>query len=184
MYKITIKGIVQGVGFRPFIYRECVNRNLNGYVKNTGDGVEVVVDNDIEIFTEILKGKIPPLARIESYEVNEINEINIKDKFNGFKILESSMSKDICFVPADGFLCDDCLNELRYKKNYRYNYFFITCTNCGPRFTILEKTPYDRVNTSMRDFDMCETCKKEYENPLNRRYHAQTIACRNCGPKL
>ncbi len=181
MYKITIKGIVHGVGFRPFIYRECVKRNLNGYVKNTGDGVEVVVDDDIEIFTKILKGKIPPLARIESYEISELNDNN---KFKGFKILESSESEGISFVPADGFLCEDCLRELRDKENYRYNYFFITCTNCGPRFTILEKTPYDRVNTSMRDFEMCETCKKAYENPLNRRYHAQTIACRNCGPKL
>ncbi|OQX21082.1 MAG: carbamoyltransferase HypF [Candidatus Altiarchaeales archaeon A3] len=181
MYLIKIKGIVQGVGFRPFIYRECIKRNLNGYVKNTGDGVEVVIDDDIEIFTEILKGKIPPLARIESYEILEIEN---KDKFNGFKILESSESEGVSFVPADGFLCNDCLNELRDQENYRYNYFFITCTNCGPRFTILEKTPYDRVNTSMRDFEMCETCKKEYKNPLNRRYHAQTIACPNCGPKL
>jgi len=181
MYKIKIKGIVQGVGFRPFIYRECVKRNLNGYVKNTGEGVEVVIDDDIENFTEILKGEIPPLARIESYEIFDLNET---DKFNGFKILESSEGKGISFVPADGFLCDDCLKELRDKENYRHNYFFITCTNCGPRFTILEKTPYDRVNTSMRDFEMCETCKKEYKDPMNRRYHAQTIACQNCGPKL
>ncbi|CEG13145.1 hypothetical protein MSIBF_A3310010 [groundwater metagenome] len=92
---------MQGVGFRPFIYRECVKRNLNGYVKNMGDGVEVVVDDNIEIFTEILKGKIPPLARIESYEISELDK---NKKFNGFKILESSASKDICFVPADGFL--------------------------------------------------------------------------------
>jgi len=179
MYKIKINGIVQGVGFRPFIYRKCTGLKLSGYVKNTGAGVEVLVD-DREKFLKILN-EIPPLARIDDYT---IEEVKINKKFNDFKILVSSESEGIAFVPPDGFLCDDCLRELKDKKNLRNDYFFITCTNCGPRYTIIERTPYDRDKTTMSDFEMCDFCKKEYTDPMNRRYHAQTVACKTCGPKL
>lgn len=181
MYKIKIKGIVQGVGFRPFIYRKCIELGLSGYVKNTGDGVEVLV-SDKEKLLKILS-EIPPLARVDSYEIEEI-EKDKKFKFNNFEILESAESGGMTFVPPDGFLCRDCLRELKDKNDPRYNYFFITCTNCGPRYTIIERTPYDRDTTSMSDFEMCGFCKKEYTDPMNRRYHAQTAACDSCGPKL
>ncbi len=179
MYKIKITGVVQGVGFRPFIYRKAKELNLKGYVKNTGDGVMVVVSNK-EKFLNIFN-EIPPLARIDSYETNEFKT---NKKFNEFKILKSGTAEGTAFVPPDGFLCKDCIGELKDKKNPRHNYFFITCTNCGPRYTIIEKTPYDRNTTTMADFEMCDSCKKEYSDPLNRRYHAETIACSDCGPKL
>ncbi|MBN2422583.1 carbamoyltransferase HypF [Candidatus Woesearchaeota archaeon] len=177
-YKVTIKGIVQGVGFRPFIYREAVKRKLNGYVKNTGPGVEIIVNK--KDFIKILKNK-PPLAKIDSYK---LKKIELNKNFEGFSIIKSSKSKGISQIPADIFLCNDCLKELRDKQNRRFNYYFITCTNCGPRFSMIFDYPYDRPFTSMDEFKMCDECRKEYTDPLNRRYHAQTIACKNCGPEL
>jgi len=177
MYKFFIKGVVQGVGFRPYIYNSCVKEGLKGYIKNIGDGVEVIVNNK-EKFIIILK-EIPTLARIDSYEIEVVDEVFYED----FKIIESE-GEGFSEIPADLFLCEECLKELNENENRRNKYYFTTCTNCGPRFSISKKSPYDRVNTSMSEYNMCDLCKNEYENPADRRYHAQTIACIKCGPKL
>ncbi len=176
MYRILIKGVVQGVGFRPYIYNACVKAGLNGFVQNIGDGVVVEVD-DKEKFLEILEG-IPILSKIHALDIKDI-----KAKHKGFSIRESE-GKGFAEVPPDLFLCKDCLKELRDNTDRRHNYFFITCTNCGPRFSMTEHSPYDRGTTTMSDFPMCEKCSKEYSEPADRRYHAQTIACHECGPKL
>lgn len=176
MYKFIIKGVVQGVGFRPYIYNACNNAKLKGYVLNTGDSVIVEVDNK-EKFIEILD-RIPPLARIDSYEIEQTSNM-----YNDFTIRES-LGEGFAEIPPDFFLCNECLMELQDSKNRRYEYFFITCTNCGPRFSISKSSPYDRRTITMDEFKMCEDCKNEYTNPSDRRYHAQTIACHKCGPRL
>jgi hydrogenase maturation protein HypF len=178
MYKIFVQGIVQGVGFRPYIYRKATERKLVGSVKNIGNGVEIIINdrNFIQKLTDL-----PPLAKISNYTVMEIQS---KKHFSDFSILKSSVTEGETELPADIFMCHDCLRELRDGKNRRHDYYFITCTNCGPRFTMIEDYPYDRPFTSMHQFKMCPQCKREYTDPLNRRYHAQTIACKKCGPKL
>jgi len=176
MFRFSIKGVVQGVGFRPYIYNACVKVGLKGFVQNIGDGVIAEV-SDREKFIEILE-HVPPLARIDSFEVKET-----KGKYTNF-VIKQSKGKGFAELPPDLFLCKDCLRELRDPENRRKGYFFITCTNCGPRFSISKKSPYDRHTTTMKDFEMCEACSKEYMDPANRRYHAQTIACNSCGPKL
>ena len=184
--EIRVTGIVQGVGFRPFVYRTAVKHNLLGYVRNRGDaGVEIVVEGEkdkIEKFIEDLKVKKPPLAKIHDLIVNFSEE---KGEFKEFKILRSSESRELSgsVIPPDIAICDECLKELRDPRDKRYDYFFITCTDCGPRFTVIEQLPYDRPNTTMRDFPMCSFCQREYEDPANRRFHAQTVACPTCGPK-
>ena len=177
-YKIFVKGIVQGVGFRPYIYRKAKENNLVGSVKNTGNGVEIVIND--KNFINKLKD-LPPLAKIKEYTIEKMGP---NQKFSDFFILKSSFSEGETELPADIFMCKDCLKELKDKKNRRNNYYFITCTNCGPRFSMIIDYPYDRPLTSMNKFKMCSQCKKEYTNPLDRRYHAQTIACKDCGPKL
>ncbi|MEM2920978.1 MAG: carbamoyltransferase HypF, partial [Candidatus Bathyarchaeia archaeon] len=185
--EIIVKGIVQGVGFRPFVYRIAVENNLSGYVKNRGDAsLEIVVEgkkSNVETFTKCLRDSPPPLSQI--YDVS-VDYTPVKGEFVKFSIVESSKSGNLSgsVIPFDVAICDRCLEELRDPANRRYDYFFITCTDCGPRYTIIEALPYDRPNTAMQDFPMCEECGKEYSNPANRRFHAQTIACRNCGPKV
>ncbi len=178
MYKIFVQGIVQGVGFRPYIYRKAKENGLVGSVKNTGNGVEIIINdkNFIEKLTNL-----PPLAKITDHIIKEMKS---KKTYSDFTILKSTYSEGETVLPADIFMCTDCLKELKDKKNRRHNYYFITCTNCGPRFSMIEDYPYDRPLTSMHEFKMCSRCKKEYTNPLNRRYHAQTVACKDCGPKL
>lgn len=178
MFRIFVQGIVQGVGFRPYIYRKAKEFHLVGSVKNIGSGVEILIND--ENFMDKLTD-LPPLAKISEYT---IKKNKIAKSFSDFSILKSSTSKGQTELPADIFMCNDCLQELQDKKNRRYGYYFITCTNCGPRFTIIEDYPYDRQFTSMNDFQMCPQCRSEYTNPLDRRYHAQTIACKDCGPKL
>ncbi len=174
MYRFVISGTVQGVGFRPFIYRKAVEKGIKGHVKNTGEGVEIISD-DPDFVGNITDW--PSLVRIDSVQKDEID-----GEYDDFSILESSGEGG--FVPADISLCNRCLEELRDPENRRYGYHFVTCTNCGPRFSMVESTPYDRPYTSMADFAMCNECKKEYDNPEDIRYHAQTIACPDCGPKL
>lgn len=184
--KIRVTGIVQGVGFRPFIYRIAMKNDLNGYVRNKGDaGVEILLEGreeNIRSFLRDLKEKKPPLAQI--YETITL-PLKGKNEYKAFTILKSSDEAELSgsVIPPDIAICDECLQELRNPENPRYEYFFITCTNCGPRYTIIERLPYDRENTTMRDFPMCNFCKSEYTNPLNRRFHAQTVACPKCGPK-
>ena len=184
--KINVKGIVQGVGFRPFIYRTAVKNGLNGYVRNMGDaGVEILLEGAeqaINTFLKDLKEQKPPLAQI--YQVTT-TKLDGKPEYTNFKIHKSSTETEHSgsIIPPDITICSECLKELRSKKDRRFEYFFITCTDCGPRYTIIESLPYDRERTTMRDFQMCSFCKKQYENPLDRRFHAQTVACPKCGPK-
>jgi len=184
--KIKVTGIVQGVGFRPFIYRIAVRNDLKGYVRNRGDaGVEILLEgreDNIKEFLRNLKEKKPPLAQI--YEVTTL-PLKGKNEYEAFTILKSSEKAELSgsVIPPDIAICNECLKELRDRENPRHEYFFITCTNCGPRYTIIERLPYDRENTPMLDFPMCDFCKNEYTNPLNSRFHAQTVACAKCGPK-
>jgi hydrogenase maturation protein HypF len=185
--RLGITGIVQGVGFRPFIYRIAVKNGLAGYVRNLGDaGVEVLLEGtlrSIESFMTDLTALKPPLAQIEHVNRNELSGTN---QHRTFAIHQSSNTakQSGSVIPADVAICDQCLKELRDPKDHRYDYFFITCTDCGPRFTIIEHLPYDRENTTMKEFPMCGFCQREYENPANRRFHAETVACPTCGPKV
>ncbi len=183
---IRVMGIVQGVGFRPFIYRIATEHNLKGYVRNRGDaGVEIVIEGEEESigrFLKDLENKKPPLARIYKTLIRHVQSSSSFDKFT---ILESSETRELAgsVIPPDIATCNQCLKELRTHSNPRRDYFFITCTDCGPRYTTILQLPYDRQNTTMKDFPMCDFCKKEYTDPADRRFHAQTIACPECGPK-
>jgi hydrogenase maturation protein HypF len=184
--KINVTGIVQGVGFRPFIYRTAVRNGLMGYVRNRGDaGVEILLEGNaqsIQNFLRELEEKKPPLAQIHDVITTKLAGKNQHAKFTIYKSSEETeLSGSV--IPPDIAICNECLQELRDPKNPRYEYFFITCTNCGPRFTTIERLPYDRENTTMREFPMCSYCQQEYSDPLNRRFHAQTVACPACGPK-
>lgn len=187
-YKYLIKGQVQGVGFRPFIYKLALNFSLVGFVKNDINGVEIEVEGeqkDIELFEESLHSKLPPLARIDDIQKTEIKPL----QENSFKIIQSSDNSKTSYKSAlispDTATCHECLTDIKDEKNKKYhNYFATNCTNCGPRYSIIKTVPYDRKNTSMQKFKMCKSCKEEYTNPLNRRYHAQPISCNNCGPVL
>jgi hydrogenase maturation protein HypF len=184
--RINVTGIVQGVGFRPFIYRIAVSNALTGYVRNRGDaGVEILLEGNeqaIQNFLKDLTEKKPPLAQIHDIITAELTGKNEHAKFTIYKSSEETVLSG-SVIPPDIAICDECLAELRNPNDPRYEYFFITCTNCGPRFTIIERLPYDRENTTMREFPMCSFCQKEYEDPLNRRFHAQTVACPKCGPQ-
>lgn len=183
--RISVRGVVQGVGFRPFVYRIATQNELNGYVRNLGDaGVEIVLEGQqdkIDSFLKDLESKKPPLARI--YE-STVVELLGQNQFEDFSIQQSSAKADGTgsVIPPDVAICDNCLRELRNPLDQRHDYFFITCTDCGPRYSIIEGLPYDREVTTMKQFSMCDQCGKEYEDPDNRRFHAQTIACPKCGP--
>jgi hydrogenase maturation protein HypF len=181
--KLHITGIVQGVGFRPFVYSLAVRLGLSGWVRNTSAGVDIEMDGlpgALDEFVKALKEELPPLARIDTLEIS----IGEPGKFTGFEIIDSKAVEG-AFQPIspDASICDDCLGELFNPDDRRYLYPFINCTNCGPRFTIITDIPYDRPNTTMSSFAMCPDCAAEYQNPLDRRFHAQPIACPVCGPK-
>ncbi len=182
--RIQVTGVVQGVGFRPFVYRIAHAHGLGGSVCNRGDaGVEIVVEGEpraIEEFLIDLRKKHPPLARIGAIDVEELPPIGE----DGFKIVPSKEgSGSAGAIPPDIAICEECVADIFGDTRYR-GYWATSCTNCGPRFTVIEGLPYDRPRTSMRDFPMCEECAAEYTDPLDRRYHAQTIACPECGPQL
>jgi len=182
--RIVIKGIVQGVGFRPFVYSLAKQLGLKGWVRNTSAGVEIEVDGELSSlrsFIHAVQFESPPLARIDSIEVTE----KALNGFHEFEIHHSAEIEDE-FQPVspDVSICEDCLRELFDPNDRRFLYPFINCTNCGPRFTIIERIPYDRANTTMAGFVMCDDCRAEYNNPLNRRFHAQPIACPACGPQV
>ena len=183
--QIIVRGIVQGVGFRPFVYSRASNRSLNGRVLNNAAGVLIDLEGDpieIDHFVRELESNPPPLSSIESIERLE-NLIPLD--YPDFQILESDANgQKLVPISADVATCDDCLRELFDPSNRRYRYPFINCTNCGPRFTIIEHIPYDRSNTTMHEFEMCVACRAEYENPLDRRFHAEPTACEVCGPSL
>jgi len=183
-YRIKIKGRVQGVGFRPTVFRYANQFNLSGYVCNTSEGVLIEIEGkkeNIEKFIKKIKNSPPPRAKIKEID---IEKIDIKNE-DGFRIIESKNDLDIKVeISPDIATCNDCLKELFNKNDRRYLFPFINCTNCGPRFTITKKIPYDRENTTMAEFIMCEECREEYENIYSRRFHAQPNCCFKCGPEV
>ncbi|AMD18277.1 transcriptional regulator [Methanobrevibacter sp. YE315] len=180
--KILTQGIVQGVGFRPYVYRLACDLNLKGYVRNLGNVVEIIIEGEnTELFTERLPKELPPIAKINSMEVEAIESSNYAD----FDIIESDSSySGISVIPPDIAICDKCLEEIRNPNDRRYKYAFNACTDCGPRFTVIESVPYDRIRTSMDEFPLCDECLVEYKDPLNRRYHGEAICCSECGPQM
>lgn len=182
--RILVSGLVQGVGFRPTTYRYAHDFSLSGYVLNTPEGVTIEVQGSseqIDAFVKKLLNNPPPLAKIMSFNTEEIR---IKEE-NSFVILHSNISGNKkTEISSDIAVCDDCISDINDKKNRRYLYPFTNCTNCGPRFSIIQDRPYDRNKTSMSVFEMCEACQKEYDNPNDRRFHAQPNACPKCGPNL
>lgn len=182
---IQVRGIVQGVGFRPFVFSQARRRALTGRVLNNTGGVLIDVEGEaaaIEQFVEEIKSNPPPRSVVEAVEcTNHLPPAN----YGTFNIVESDSSgKRLVSISSDIATCQDCLRELFDPQDRRYRYPFINCTNCGPRFTIVEGVPYDRDKTTMREFSMCDDCREEYENPLDRRFHAEPIACHQCGPRL
>ncbi|MCX9012863.1 MAG: carbamoyltransferase HypF [Candidatus Methanoperedens sp.] len=181
-YKVTIGGIVQGVGFRPFIYRTAKTNNIRGYIKNSGNSVELLLqgkDAEITEFLNVVKNNRPPLSRITNIDIKPCND----KKYNDFLILKSEKhGESDSVMPPDVAICDACSTEVFDKNNRRYLYPFTVCTDCGPRFTIIESLPYDRENTTMSEFGMCDTCKQEYFNTMDRRFRAEPVCCPDCGP--
>ncbi|MFC1729643.1 carbamoyltransferase HypF [candidate division KSB1 bacterium] len=186
--KIEIRGIVQGVGFRPFIYNLAEKHCLNGFVRNDSDGVTIEVEgmtDSLDSFASGIMLQAPSLSRIVemSRSVCELEQGN--SRFTEFSILESTGNgKPRTLIPPDVSVCSDCLNDTFDPENARYLYPFTNCTNCGPRFSIIQKLPYDRPFTTMSSFKMCSRCNSEYTDPVNRRFHAQPISCPECGPEL
>ncbi|MDQ4078023.1 MAG: carbamoyltransferase HypF [Chloroflexota bacterium] len=180
--RLVIRGAVQGVGFRPFIYRLASEMELHGWVLNSAQGVFVEVEgisDQLECFRSRVEREKPPRALIESMEFSFLDPVG----FTTFEIHHSDEAgaKTVVILP-DIATCPDCLREIFDRSDRRYRYPFTNCTNCGPRYTIVEALPYDRPNTTMRNFVMCERCQAEYDNPLDRRFHAQPNACPRCGP--
>ncbi len=182
--QIEVSGIVQGVGFRPYVYRLAADRQLRGTIRNTSAGVTIEIQGPAEAvqnFVERLPAEAPPLARITGFAVVEIPCNGDQD----FRIVHSREGEEVrTLISPDVAICPDCLREMFDQGDRRYRYPFINCTNCGPRFTIIRDIPYDRPSTSMATFPMCPECLAEYENPLDRRFHAQPNACWKCGPRV
>ncbi|MFP4658313.1 MAG: carbamoyltransferase HypF [Desulfonatronovibrionaceae bacterium] len=183
--EIIVSGQVQGVGFRPFVYRTAVSLGLSGFVLNSSEGVKIEIQGDpqsVTVFTQALENDLPPLARVVKLQKRDIPPLAKED---GFKIGKSDREKGHqVLISPDVCTCDDCLRELFDPNDRRYLYPFINCTNCGPRYTITRSIPYDRPQTSMACFPMCPECHREYEDPLDRRFHAQPNACGECGPHI
>ncbi|ACL21653.1 carbamoyltransferase HypF [Desulfitobacterium hafniense] len=181
-YFIHLNGIVQGVGFRPYVYRLAHEMGIKGWVNNSSHGVYIHAEGlQVPVFYRRLLQEVPPLAKITHEEYREVAFGNYAD----FAILQSREEgqADVLISP-DIATCGDCLAELRDVQDLRYRYPFINCTNCGPRYTIIQDVPYDRAQTTMQSFPMCPVCAQEYADPLNRRFHAQPVACSQCGPAV
>ena len=184
-YHIQISGIVQGVGFRPFLHRLMRKYQLVGWIRNTGEGVELEAEcssRNMECFIQEIKTDRPVLARIDSIAVSVLDGLK---NYQDICILPSkAQSRRDTLVSPDVAICPDCMRELMNPSDRRYRYPFINCTNCGPRFSIIRDVPYDRCSTTMAGFRMCPDCAEEYKNIENRRYHAQPDCCPACGPEL
>ena len=183
--KVLVSGIVQGVGFRPTVYRIAKKLSLKGSIRNLGNIVEIILQGNKENilnFEETLYEELPPIAKIENFNFKWIETNKIYEEFT---ILESADAYNgNSVIPADVGICDRCLEEITDPNNRRYRYPFNACCDCGPRFTVIESVPYDRDKTSMDDFPLCDECNREYTNPLDRRYHAEAMCCSKCGPSL
>lgn len=182
--RITINGRVQGVGFRPFVYRLAHQHDITGWVRNADGAVEIHAEGaptQLQHFSEALLNAAPPLSAPGPLAIAACEP----EHADAFAILDSAASNQAAIhLPPDGFVCADCLAELHDPANRRHRYPFINCTQCGPRYTLITALPYDRPNTAMRDFALCPECQLEYVNPLDRRFHAEPIACPVCGPHL
>lgn len=181
---LVVHGVVQGVGFRPFVHRAARSQGLGGSIRNTPQGVRIEVQGpnaELERFVDTILRRHPPHAKIDRLETEELS---VRPE-NPFRILDSeSDSASKPAIPPDLAVCSECLNEVTTPGERRYQYPFTNCTHCGPRYSIVEGSPYDRERTSMRAFPMCPACRAEYEDPSDRRFHAQPIACPTCGPQL
>ncbi len=181
-YEIHIKGLVQGVGFRPFVYRRAIEHGMNGCVENRNDGVFIKLQTDYSLlnaFLKDIKQNAPPASSIRTIDISEGDS----ETFDGFQIRNSrNVSDQITEISPDIAVCYDCLEDMKMQPR-RINYPFINCTHCGPRFSIIRDLPYDRSNTTMHEFQMCEDCSVEYHNVHDRRFHAQPVACNYCGPQ-
>ncbi|MEF8881230.1 MAG: carbamoyltransferase HypF [Halapricum sp.] len=182
---VTVTGVVQGVGFRPFVYRTAVDNDLGGWVKNTGDaGVEIRLEGSqaaINSFLDTLRADPPPLSRVEGVDVTWTSP----EGEHSFEIVASSdAGGGSGTIPPDTAMCDACLDDMQDPDSRYHDYWATSCVDCGPRYTVIRSLPYDRPTTSMDEFPMCADCRAEYEDPADRRYHAQTIACPDCGPSL
>jgi hydrogenase maturation protein HypF len=182
--RLTVKGIVQGVGFRPFVYQLATALNLKGRVANTSDGVTILLEGPlqaIETFIQRLTTQAPPLAHITHVAADPLVSTGLGD----FSIAQSrTNAQRLALISPDVSICNDCIRELFNPHDRRFGFPFINCTNCGPRYTIIDDIPYDRPKTSMRHFRMCPACQAEYDDPLDRRFHAQPNACPACGPQV
>jgi hydrogenase maturation protein HypF len=186
--KVLVSGIVQGVGFRPFCARMALEMGANGSVRNTSEGVVIELEGDVALLEEYLRRierEQPDAAAVTSIEILEEEIPRVKRVFSRFSI-ERSIRQDEqrVLIPPDIATCDDCLRELDDPHDRRFQYPFINCTNCGPRYTIIRDLPYDRPSTTMSRFELCASCRDEYEDPHNRRFHAQPNACPECGPSV
>lgn len=181
---ITLTGRVQGVGFRPFVSRIALDLGVSGWVRNRSGSVEIHAEGTadaLEQFKLRLITKAPPLARPDRFRIEILSPVGI----SGFSIRESDAhTRGTIYIPPDYFVCDDCLAEMNNPTERRYRYPFINCTQCGPRYTLIARLPYDRPNTALANFPLCDACRSEYLNPADRRYHAQPLACPECGPRL
>lgn len=182
--RIQVRGRVQGVGFRPFVFRLATALSLKGHVGNDGHGVFIEIEgpaSSLDAFSKRLRKELPPLAEISSLTTRDLSVRREKT----FHIVQSRTAEgpDAAITP-DAAACKDCLRELFDPDDRRYGYPFITCTNCGPRYSIIHSVPYDRPATTMARFEMCPECREEYESPADRRYHAQPVACASCGPAV
>lgn len=184
VYEIDIKGLVQGVGFRPYIYRLARSLNLCGFVDNRTSGVKVILQASATAMDEFLKKLYEEKPAVAEISQVQVSETDTEANFADFRIAPSKQGESgFTRVSPDIAVCNDCLKDLG-TQSHRISYPFINCTHCGPRFSIVETIPYDRPATTMRLFEMCDTCRKEYENPENRRFHAQPVACNHCGPSF
>ncbi len=181
--RLLVSGIVQGVGFRPFVHRLAHERGLAGFVRNTGEGVEIELEGapaDVDWLVHAIRATPPPLSRIDAVTCAEA----LPDHAEGFRIVDSDQTTGRSWLPADVGLCEACRREMRDPDNRRFRHPFINCTDCGPRYTLIGGLPYDRAATTMAAFAMCGQCQAEYEAPDSRRFHAEPIACPDCGPRL
>ena len=186
--RVHVAGIVQGVGFRPFVHRLATRHRLDGWVRNSSGRVEIEIggnDPDVAAFLADLRAQAPPLARIDRILAEDVDPAEGTAPDEGFRILESiSSDGGRRPVPADVAMCEACERELFDPDDRRFGYPFITCTDCGPRYTVIESLPYDRERTTMRRFTQCPACAREYRTPGDRRYHSETNSCPACGPRL
>ena len=183
-WRISVLGVVQGVGFRPFVHRLAERRGITGFVRNTSHGVVVEAEGEppvLDAFCRLLREQLPPLAEVIRLDVTEIPALGERS----FAIRESSEEADaFSLVPPDIATCDSCIRDSADPHQRRYGYPFTNCTDCGPRYSIIRSVPYDRPTTTMAAFEMCVACRAEYDDPDDRRFHAQPNACASCGPSL